>query len=98
MGVTAYCDQRYADCVKHFSTPDEYVAYRMYLAAGLGKLDRTAEARVVLDQCARLKPDLPVIEFAKAEPYLNPTDTDHLIDGLRHTDQRENPDWRLAPF
>ena len=55
----------------------------MYLAASLGQLGREIEARAALDECARLKPDIPVIEFAKVEPYKFPADTEHLIEGLR---------------
>jgi hypothetical protein len=64
-------------------TPSEAVIDLAYRAASFGQLGRQREARAALDECARLKPDIPVIKFAKAEHYKNPADTEHLIDGLR---------------
>jgi adenylate cyclase len=85
IGVAEYLEGRYERSAASFrhAPKDEWVWDLMYLAASLGQLGRAAEARAALDECARLKPDLPVIKFAKAEPYLNPADTEHLIDGLR---------------
>jgi TolB-like protein len=82
-GRAAYLDRRYADAARSFDAPTESVKSLMYLAAALGQLGRIVEARAILDQCARLKPDIPIIKFAEAEPYQNPADTVHLIDGLR---------------
>ncbi len=83
VGIGAYIGEHYQETEKLLSNPTDYVLDLMYLAAALGQLGRIAEARAILDQCARLKPDIPIIKFAEAEPYQNPADTEHLIDGLR---------------
>ncbi len=82
-GRAAYVDRRYADAAKSLDAPTESVKSLMYLAAALGQLGRIAEARTILDACARLKPAIPIIKFAEAEPFQNPADNGHLIDGLR---------------
>ena len=85
IAVVDYIDRRYeaAATVLGAAAESTWTWERLYLAASLGKLGRVAEARLALAHCARFKPHIPVIEFAKAEPYKNPADTEHLIDGLR---------------
>jgi TolB-like protein len=83
-GMALYSDRQYEKAVWDLSVGEtDFVVELMYLAAALGQLGKADQAVLLFAECARLKPDLPVIAFAKAEPYLNPADTEHLIDGLR---------------
>ncbi len=52
------------------------------LAASLGHLGRRDEARAALDECERIQPGF-IDKRARWEPYRNPADNQHILDGVR---------------
>jgi adenylate cyclase len=63
--------------------PDFPLTYR-WLAAALGQLGRTEEARVVLHKALELSPDSFNFYVRHRPPYYrNPQDHEHMLDGLR---------------
>jgi tetratricopeptide (TPR) repeat protein len=54
-----------------------------YVVAGLGQLDRVAEAQVALSDLKRLDADLAFVEGILSRLYGDRTGVDHFLDGLR---------------
>jgi TolB-like protein len=55
----------------------------MYLVAGNAYLGRLEEARTLINTWAKLHPDISLLAFAAKEPFKQPADLDHLLEGLR---------------
>ena len=55
------------------------------LASALGHLGRLDEARKALADCEKLQPGF-VDKRATWQPYLEPTDNEHILDGVRKVD------------
>ena len=64
------------------SFPNNKSDYR-WLAATLGQLGRTAEAKVVLEKISALGPTDFNINVRQRMPWLRPEDHQHLVEGLR---------------
>ena len=62
--------------------PDHPWAYR-WLAAALGQLGRTAEAREVLDKVIAIAPDAFHLHVQQRVPWVRQADYDHMMEGLR---------------
>ncbi|MGH6932194.1 MAG: adenylate/guanylate cyclase domain-containing protein, partial [Dongiaceae bacterium] len=56
---------------------------RMYSAASYARLNRMEEARVQLAECRAMRPHGSLLDYAASEPFKNPADLEHLLDGLR---------------
>ena len=62
--------------------PDHPLAYR-YLAAALGQLGRTDEARDALDKAIVIAPDAFHLYVRHRMSHMRQVDYDHMLDGLR---------------
>ena len=62
--------------------PDHPFAYR-WLAAALGQLGRTDEARVALDKAIEIAPDAFRLYVEQRVPWMRQAVYDHMLDGLR---------------
>ena len=65
------------------SNPDAWVL--AYLLAAYGHAGRLDEARAPAAKFREQRPDRSLLQVAAIEPYENPADLDHLLDGLRKT-------------
>ncbi len=54
-----------------------------YLAAAYAYLGRDQEAQAEVVEVLRKRPDFSIRAYAKQEPYKNPADRDHLLEGMR---------------
>jgi len=70
------------------SFPDYPLAYR-WLAAALGQLGRTAEAKQVLEEAIAVAPASFDIYVRNRVPWMRPEDHAHMLDGLRKAGWRE---------
>jgi len=68
--------------------PDYPLAYR-WLAAALGQLGRTAEAKQVLEEAIAVAPASFDIYVRNRVPWMRPEDHAHMLDGLRKAGWRE---------
>ena len=83
-GMVLYLARRYADAVVALNQvfkPDPWEV--MYLAASYAQLGRRPEAQAMLAEFQSLRPDTSVLRFATSEPFKNPAELEHLLDGLR---------------
>ena len=55
----------------------------LWLAAALGQLGRTAEARTTMDAAIAASPSYFKYKTDSRAPYMRPRDHEHLLDGLR---------------
>jgi adenylate cyclase len=62
--------------------PDHPWPYR-WLAAALGQLGRTTEAREVLDRAIAVAPDAFNLYVRQRVPRMRQVDYDHMLEGLR---------------
>jgi adenylate cyclase len=62
--------------------PDFFRPYR-WLAASLGQLNRTNEAREALHQAMTISPESFELTVRQRQPWLRPEDYEHMLDGLR---------------
>ena len=62
--------------------PDVSSTYR-WLAAALGQLDRTEEARAALHKAVELSPRAFELYTRRRPPWHRPEDHEHMLDGLR---------------
>jgi adenylate cyclase len=62
--------------------PNHPLAYR-WLAAALGQLGRTDEARAALDKAIAIAPDTFRLYVEQRVPWMAQADYDHMMDGLR---------------
>ena len=62
--------------------PNVYTAYR-WLAAALGQLGRTEEARAALRKAMELSPQAFEFYTSRRPPWHRPADYEHMLDGLR---------------
>jgi adenylate cyclase len=62
--------------------PNVYPAYR-WLAAALGQLGRTEDARAALQKALELSPEAFEFYTHRRPPWHRPEDYEHMLDGLR---------------
>jgi TolB-like protein/Tfp pilus assembly protein PilF len=84
-GMVLYAARRYADTIAAFGRITsgldawEYI----YAVASYGQLGRIEEAQAQIAACRALHPDMSLLQHAAHEPYKEPADLDHLLEGLR---------------
>jgi TolB-like protein/Tfp pilus assembly protein PilF len=84
LGMAHFTMRRYDQAIGAFersSTMPPWV--HAYVAACHTLADRTTRASEWMTQALRLNPSLSLRHVAKTEPYKNPVDLEHLLDGLR---------------
>jgi adenylate cyclase len=62
--------------------PDYALPYR-WLAASLGQLRRTNEAREALHRAMTISPESFEFNVRQRQPWFRPEDYEHMLDGLR---------------
>ena len=67
--------------------PDHPYGYR-WLAAALGQLGRSDEARAVLDKALAIAPDAFRLYVDQRVPWMSRVDYDHMMEGLRQAGWR----------
>jgi adenylate cyclase len=87
LAVSYYYERDYAEAVEAQRRtvaryPNTYAAYR-WLAAALGQLGRTEEARVTLQKALELSPQAFEFYTSRRPPWHRPEDYEHMLDGLR---------------
>ena len=84
LGMAQYAAHDYAEAVASLNPmTGSYPWDRMYSAASYAQLNRIEEARAQLAEWRRLRPLGSLLEYATNEPFKNPADLEHLLDGLR---------------
>jgi adenylate cyclase len=84
LGMTQYAAHDYAKAVASLNPMTSPLPWdRMYSAASYAQLDRLEEARAQLAEWRRLRSQGLLLEQATSEPFKNPADLEHLLDGLR---------------
>jgi adenylate cyclase len=90
LGMAQYAAHDYAEAVASLNPMTGSFPWdRMYAAASYAQLNRLDEARAQLAECRRLRPSGSLLEYAANEPFKNPADLDHLLDGLRKAGLQE---------
>jgi len=88
LGMALYAARRYAEAIaalgRGFATPDAWTP--TYLAAAYGQLGRSAEAQAQVAKFREQKPGMTMLHYAAHEPYGEPADLEHLLDGVRKAD------------
>jgi TolB-like protein/Tfp pilus assembly protein PilF len=84
-GMVLYAARRYAEAIAAFGRiTSAWCAYEyIYAVASYGQLGRIEEARAQIAASRALHPDLSLLQHAAHEPYKEPADLDHLLEGLR---------------
>jgi adenylate cyclase len=86
--VTSYYLERdYERCVeaarRQLSAHPDYAPTRRWMAAALGQLGRTEEARAALEQLIAQSPGELDAYARNRRPWIRPEDHEHMLDGLR---------------
>jgi adenylate cyclase len=83
-GMILFAARRYAESIATFNrilvAPNWEV---IYLVAGNAYLGRLEEAHTLIRRWATPHPDISLLAFAAKEPFKQPVDLDHLLEGLR---------------
>jgi adenylate cyclase len=85
-GMILFAARRYADAISAFNrilAPSDHRWNYLYLVASHGHLGRFEEARALATECTSWLTHMSWLEFAAKEPFKNPADLEHLLDGLR---------------
>jgi len=84
LGMAQYCIRDYAEAVKSLNPMiGQFPWERMYSAASYAQLNRIKDAHAQLEECRVLRPHGSFLDYAASEPFRNPADRDHLLEGLR---------------
>jgi TolB-like protein len=77
-------DKRYEEMIQTMNrmSPQQYYDHAC-LAAAYAYLGREKEAHAEAAEVLRLHPDFSIAVYAKQEPFKNPADLDHLLEGMR---------------
>jgi adenylate cyclase len=91
--VSYYFDRDYQRCVdsaRHLlSTDPELPLNYRWMAAALGQLGRTEEARVALERSIAVSPREYDVYVRNRIPWMRPEDYEHMLDGMRKAGWRE---------
>jgi tetratricopeptide (TPR) repeat protein len=82
--VALFAERRYEEVIE--STGRKNVKQywdHAYLAAAYAYLNREQEASIEAAEVLRMRPNFSIMVYAKEEPYQNPDDLKHLLDGFR---------------
>jgi tetratricopeptide (TPR) repeat protein len=90
-GIVLYAARRYAEVITTFGhlTSGWGLEEYIYGVASYGQLGRIDEAQAQIAACRALHPDLLLLKHAADEPYRDPADLGHLLDGLQKAGLRE---------
>ena len=84
LGKAYFTARRYSDAVAALQPmANPSLEARLYLAASLGQLGRTAEARAEITEIIKLDPDATLAEWGPSQPFKHKSDSAHFVDGLR---------------
>ena len=84
LGMANYVARDYAEAIRNLNPMTGAFPWdRMYSAASYAQADRIEEARAQLAKYCALRPHDPQLAYAANEPFKNPADLEHLLDGLR---------------
>ena len=91
--VSHYFDRDYEQCVEAarlllIADPDMPLNYR-WMAAALGQLGRTEEARTALDTAMTVSPREFDVYVRTRIPWMRPEDYEHMLDGMRKAGWRD---------
>lgn len=84
-GMVYFCARDYEGAIQSFGRITRGLSHWdcLYVTSSYGHLGRLEEAQAAIDHYNSLRPTLPLIEHARAEPFKNEADLDHLLAGLR---------------
>jgi len=85
LGLAYYHARQYEEAIVALK-PVLHLGWRSVsrcLAASYAQLDRLDEARAQAAELLKVVPDFSIATFSKTEAYKNPSDLEHLLDGLR---------------
>jgi adenylate cyclase len=87
IGISYYVQRDYSRAAEEASLavtryPDFPLTFR-WLAASLGQLGRTEEARAALQKAQELSPESFDLNVRQRSPYRSPDEHEHMLDGLR---------------
>jgi adenylate cyclase len=82
--VALFVEKQYGEVIKStgLKDPKQYWDHA-YLAAAYAYLGREQEAHAETAEVLRMRPDFSILAYAKQEPYKDPNDLKHLLDGFR---------------
>jgi hypothetical protein len=81
--VALFVERRYDDVIKSTSLKNPLKYYdHAYLAAAYAYLGRDDEARAAAAEVLRLQPGFSIQLYSKQEPYKDPADFEHLLQGF----------------
>ena len=84
VGTANFLARQYDEAIVAFGRTSTMPFWaQAYLAACCALSDRIDRARHCAAEVLRLAPDFSLTRFATKEPYKNPADREHLIEGLR---------------
>jgi TolB-like protein len=84
--LVLYTAHRYADALAAFNritVPKKDAWETIYVVASRGQLGQLAEARALVAAFGAAEPGISLLHHAAQEPYRDPADLQHLLDGLR---------------
>jgi TolB-like protein/Tfp pilus assembly protein PilF len=82
--VALFAEHRYEEVVASTRQKNRMKYWdHAYLAAAYAYLGRRGEAQAEAAEVLRKRPDFSIRAYAKQEPYKNPADRDHLLEGMR---------------
>ena len=85
--ISYYFDRDYERCIeaarRELSTHPGYTLTYRWLAAALGQLGRTKEARAALEKSIAVSPSEFEVYVRTRPPWHRPEDHEHMLDGLR---------------
>jgi TolB-like protein len=83
-GIALFQARRHKDAIESFSEiAQPHWWNRCYLTACYAHLNMTGDAHAHAAEILRIKPDFSVRDVERTEPFQDPTDLEHLKDGLR---------------
>ncbi len=85
LGQAYGCARRYDEAVaamRDKAAPPS-VGVGAFVAAALAQAGRLDQARAIMDEFRQAAPGATVSVFAGGQPYNNPADLQHLLDGMR---------------
>ena len=86
IAMSYYLERDYERCIeaarRQLSTHPDYAGTRRWLAAALGQLGRTEEARAALEQVIAQSPGDLDVHARNRVPWMRPEDHEHMLDGL----------------
>jgi TolB-like protein len=84
LSVALFVEKRYEEVIKSTSRKDPKKYWdHAYLAAAYAYLGRDGDAHLEAAEVLQKRPSFSILAYAKQEPFKNPGDLQHLLDGFR---------------